>query len=71
MVVQVKSNLPAISKAMDGNQNKLEANVLLLGAESVGKSGMTNVNFYILTPLDCYKVSVYKIMFYLILQLSL
>lgn len=35
MVVLVKPS----SKVMDGNQNKVEANVLLLGAENVGKSG--------------------------------
>ncbi|XP_017327332.2 ras-related and estrogen-regulated growth inhibitor-like protein [Ictalurus punctatus] len=41
MVVQVKSNLPQCSKAMDGNQNKVETNILLLGAENVGKSALT------------------------------
>lgn len=39
MVVQVKSNSSHCSKAMDGTQQKLVANVLLLGAENVGKSG--------------------------------
>lgn len=39
MVIQVKSNSGNNSKAMDGTQPKLEANVLLLGAENVGKSG--------------------------------
>ncbi|GAA6090429.1 ras-related and estrogen-regulated growth inhibitor-like protein [Tachysurus ichikawai] len=41
MVVQVKPNFPYCSKAMDGNQHKVEANVLLLGAENVGKSALT------------------------------
>lgn len=39
MVVQVKPSPQLSSKAMDGNQNKVEAKVLLLGAENVGKSG--------------------------------
>ncbi|XP_036439406.1 ras-related and estrogen-regulated growth inhibitor-like protein [Colossoma macropomum] len=41
MVVQVKSNSHQCSKTMDGNQQKVEANVLLLGAENVGKSALT------------------------------
>ncbi|KAJ8273527.1 hypothetical protein GJAV_G00102610 [Gymnothorax javanicus] len=41
MVIQVKSNSSSNSKAMDGTQHKLEANVLLLGAENVGKSALT------------------------------
>lgn len=39
MVVLVKPSPQLGSKAMDGNQHKVEANVLLLGAENVGKSG--------------------------------
>jgi len=41
MVVLVKPSpqLGNVSKAMDGNHHKVEANVLLLGAENVGKSG--------------------------------
>ncbi|KAI1901461.1 hypothetical protein AGOR_G00034670 [Albula goreensis] len=41
MVVQVKSNSNNSSKTMDGSQQKVEANVLLLGAENVGKSALT------------------------------
>ncbi|TSK34765.1 Ras-related and estrogen-regulated growth inhibitor-like protein [Bagarius yarrelli] len=41
MVVEIKSNLPHCSKAIDGNQNKVEVNILLLGAENVGKSALT------------------------------
>jgi len=39
MVVQVKSRIRHSSKTMEGNQQKVEANILLLGAENVGKSG--------------------------------
>lgn len=39
MVVLVKPSPQLGSKAMDGNHHKVEANVLLLGAENVGKSG--------------------------------
>lgn len=39
MVVLVKPSPQLGSKVMDGNQHKVEANVLLLGAENVGKSG--------------------------------
>uniref|UniRef100_A0A671LLT3 small monomeric GTPase n=1 Tax=Sinocyclocheilus anshuiensis TaxID=1608454 RepID=A0A671LLT3_9TELE len=38
MVVLVKPSPQLGSKAMDGNQHKVVANVLLLGAENVGKS---------------------------------
>ncbi|KAG9345345.1 hypothetical protein AGOR_G00209360 [Albula goreensis] len=41
MVVQVKLNSNHSSKAMDGAQQKVEANILLLGAENVGKSALT------------------------------
>ncbi|KAL1255686.1 hypothetical protein QQF64_013747 [Cirrhinus molitorella] len=41
MVVQVKSRIRHSSKTMEGNQQKVEANVLLLGAENVGKSALT------------------------------
>ncbi|KAK7124752.1 hypothetical protein R3I94_018964 [Phoxinus phoxinus] len=41
MVVQVKSRIRYSSKTMEGNQQKVEANVLLLGAENVGKSALT------------------------------
>ncbi|KAA0703355.1 Ras-related and estrogen-regulated growth inhibitor-like protein RERG/Ras-like protein [Triplophysa tibetana] len=41
MVVLVKPSPQLSSKAMDGNQNKVEAKVLLLGAENVGKSALT------------------------------
>ncbi|XP_067304652.1 ras-related and estrogen-regulated growth inhibitor-like protein [Pseudorasbora parva] len=41
MVVLVKPSPQLGSKAMDGNQHKVEANVLLLGAENVGKSALT------------------------------
>ncbi|KAG7469517.1 hypothetical protein MATL_G00129630 [Megalops atlanticus] len=40
MVVQVKPSSQQ-SKTMDGAQQKVEANVLLLGAENVGKSALT------------------------------
>ncbi|KAJ8354682.1 hypothetical protein SKAU_G00222490 [Synaphobranchus kaupii] len=40
MVVQVKPNTNH-SKTMDGTQQKVEANILLLGAENVGKSALT------------------------------
>lgn len=39
MVVLVKPSPQLGNKAMDGNHHKVEANVLLLGAENVGKSG--------------------------------
>lgn len=39
MVVQVESRIRYSSKRMDTNQTKVEANILLLGAENVGKSG--------------------------------
>ncbi|KAI4899352.1 hypothetical protein NFI96_030482, partial [Prochilodus magdalenae] len=39
MVVQVTSRTRHGSKAMEGREQKVEANVLLLGAENVGKSG--------------------------------
>lgn len=39
MVVLVKQSPQLGSKAMDGHQHKVDANVLLLGAENVGKSG--------------------------------
>ncbi|TRY93053.1 hypothetical protein DNTS_023829 [Danionella cerebrum] len=41
MVVQVKSRIRHSSKSMDGNQQKVEANILLLGAGNVGKSALT------------------------------
>ncbi|XP_077052640.1 ras-related and estrogen-regulated growth inhibitor-like protein [Siphateles boraxobius] len=41
MVVQVKSRIRYSSKSMEGNQQKVEANILLLGAENVGKSALT------------------------------
>ncbi|XP_065101551.1 ras-related and estrogen-regulated growth inhibitor-like protein [Paramisgurnus dabryanus] len=41
MVVLVKPSPQLNSKAMDGNQTKVDANVLLLGAENVGKSALT------------------------------
>lgn len=41
MVVQVKSRIRYSSKTMEGNQQKVEANILLLGAEDVGKSALT------------------------------
>ncbi|XDV40379.1 hypothetical protein PO909_009471 [Leuciscus waleckii] len=41
MVVLVKPSPQLGSKAMDGNHHKVEANVLLLGAENVGKSALT------------------------------
>ncbi|KAJ8335161.1 hypothetical protein SKAU_G00408000 [Synaphobranchus kaupii] len=41
MVIQVKSNSGNNRKTMDGTQQKVEANVLLLGAENVGKSALT------------------------------
>lgn len=40
MVVQVKPREQQSGKNMEGHQQKMEANILLLGAESVGKSGM-------------------------------
>ncbi|MBN3317660.1 RERGL protein, partial [Atractosteus spatula] len=41
MVVQVKSSAHHSSKTMEGSQQKVEANILLLGAENVGKSALT------------------------------
>ncbi|XP_067281606.1 ras-related and estrogen-regulated growth inhibitor-like protein [Pseudorasbora parva] len=41
MVVQVKSRIRHSSKTMEGNHQKVEANILLLGAENVGKSALT------------------------------
>ncbi|XP_042371382.1 ras-like protein family member 12, partial [Plectropomus leopardus] len=37
MVVELKPRV----EAMEGNQQRLEANILLLGAHSVGKSALT------------------------------
>lgn len=39
MVVQVKPSVQHSSKMTEGSQQKVEVNVLLLGAENVGKSG--------------------------------
>lgn len=39
MVVQVETRIRYSSKRMETNQTKVEANILLLGAENVGKSG--------------------------------
>ncbi|XP_055732426.1 ras-related and estrogen-regulated growth inhibitor-like protein [Salvelinus fontinalis] len=41
MVVQVNQPTRHYSKTMEGSQQKVEANVLLVGAESVGKSALT------------------------------
>ncbi|XP_071239930.1 ras-related and estrogen-regulated growth inhibitor-like protein [Salvelinus alpinus] len=41
MVVQVKPNSHHCSKTIEGTQQKVEANILLLGAENVGKSALT------------------------------
>ncbi|XP_026096705.1 ras-related and estrogen-regulated growth inhibitor-like protein [Carassius auratus] len=41
MVVQVKPRNRYSSKTMEGNQQKVEANILLLGAVNVGKSALT------------------------------
>ncbi|KAL0984880.1 hypothetical protein UPYG_G00149880 [Umbra pygmaea] len=41
MVVQVKPGSHQCHRSMDGNQHKVEANILLLGAENVGKSALT------------------------------
>ncbi|MGH0185165.1 UNVERIFIED_CONTAM: hypothetical protein FKN15_017055 [Acipenser sinensis] len=41
MVVQVKPSVQHSSKMTEGSQQKVEANVLLLGAENVGKSALT------------------------------
>ncbi|XP_066577395.1 ras-related and estrogen-regulated growth inhibitor-like protein [Amia ocellicauda] len=41
MVVQVKPGVHPSTKTMEGNQHKVEANILLLGAENVGKSALT------------------------------
>ncbi|KAL2084557.1 hypothetical protein ACEWY4_020075 [Coilia grayii] len=41
MVVQVKNNSTHFSRAMDSMPQKLAANILLLGAENVGKSALT------------------------------
>ncbi|XP_051991668.1 ras-related and estrogen-regulated growth inhibitor-like protein [Xyrauchen texanus] len=41
MVVQVKTRIRYSSKSMEGNQQKVEANIVLLGAENVGKSALT------------------------------
>ncbi|XP_017336603.1 ras-related and estrogen-regulated growth inhibitor-like protein [Ictalurus punctatus] len=40
MVVQVETRIRYSSKRMDTNQPKIEANILLLGAEKVGKSAL-------------------------------
>lgn len=39
MVVQVNQRTRNSSKTMDGHQQRVEANILLLGADNVGKSG--------------------------------
>ncbi|KAL4624821.1 ras-related and estrogen-regulated growth inhibitor-like protein [Arapaima gigas] len=41
MVVHVNSGAHHTGKTMDSNQQKVEANILLLGAEKVGKSALT------------------------------
>lgn len=41
MVVHVKPRTRYSSKTMEGNQQKVEANIVLLGAENVGKSALT------------------------------
>ncbi|KAI7799061.1 ras-related and estrogen-regulated growth inhibitor-like protein [Triplophysa rosa] len=41
MIVQVRSRNCYSSKRMEGNQQKVEANILVLGAEKVGKSALT------------------------------
>ncbi|XP_020353415.1 ras-related and estrogen-regulated growth inhibitor-like protein [Oncorhynchus kisutch] len=41
MVVQVKPSSHHCSKTIEGTQQKVEANILLLGAEHVGKSALT------------------------------
>ncbi|XP_024249733.1 ras-related and estrogen-regulated growth inhibitor-like protein [Oncorhynchus tshawytscha] len=41
MVVQVKPSSHHCSKTIEGTQQKVEANILLLGAENVGKSALT------------------------------
>ncbi|XP_030645299.1 ras-related and estrogen-regulated growth inhibitor-like protein [Chanos chanos] len=41
MVVQLNPRTRQSSKIMEGNQQKVEANILLLGAENVGKSALT------------------------------
>ncbi|XP_007254780.2 ras-related and estrogen-regulated growth inhibitor-like protein [Astyanax mexicanus] len=41
MVVQVTPRIRQGSKSMEGREQKVEANVLLLGAENVGKSALT------------------------------
>ncbi|KAF5892403.1 ras-related and estrogen-regulated growth inhibitor-like protein, partial [Clarias magur] len=40
MVVQVEPRIRYSSKRMDTNQPKVEANILMLGAENVGKSAL-------------------------------
>ncbi|KAJ8386498.1 hypothetical protein AAFF_G00169680 [Aldrovandia affinis] len=40
MVVQVKYNSNKSSRTMEGSNQKVEANILLLGAENVGKSAL-------------------------------
>ncbi|XP_041932421.1 zgc:64022 [Alosa sapidissima] len=41
MVVQVNQRTPNSRKTMDGSQQRVEANILLLGADNVGKSALT------------------------------
>ncbi|XP_036421511.1 ras-related and estrogen-regulated growth inhibitor-like protein [Colossoma macropomum] len=41
MVVQVTPRIRHGNKAMEGREQKVEANILLLGAENVGKSALT------------------------------
>ncbi|XP_059411341.1 ras-related and estrogen-regulated growth inhibitor-like protein [Carassius carassius] len=41
MVVQVKPRIRYSSKTMEGNHQKVEVNIVLLGAENVGKSALT------------------------------
>ncbi|XP_062386276.1 ras-related and estrogen-regulated growth inhibitor-like protein [Sardina pilchardus] len=41
MVVQVNQRTPNSKKTMDGSQQRVEANILLLGADNVGKSALT------------------------------
>lgn len=45
MVVQVKPSAQC-SKVTEGSLQKVEANILLLGAENVGKSGETLFNIH-------------------------
>ena len=56
MVVQVTPRIRHGNKAMEGREQKVEANILLLGAENVGKSG----KFFLFFNWDVYYIIIFQ-----------